>query len=39
MSSLPNLPEESFRDTIATISEDGKRNYIHSKKYLIEFRK
>ena len=32
MSSLPNLPEESFRDTIATISEDGKRNYIHSKK-------
>jgi cytochrome c oxidase accessory protein FixG len=32
MSSLSNLPEESFRDTIATISEDGKRNYIHPKK-------
>lgn len=32
MSSSPNLPEESFRDTIATISEDGKRNYIHPKK-------
>jgi cytochrome c oxidase accessory protein FixG len=32
MSNQHNLPDESFRDSIATISEDGKRNYIHPKK-------
>ena len=32
MSNQPNLPDESFRDSISTISEDGKRNYIFPKK-------
>ena len=27
-----NIPDESFRDTIGTINEDGERNYIHPKK-------
>ncbi|MEZ4853439.1 cytochrome c oxidase accessory protein CcoG [Flavobacterium sp.] len=27
-----HLPDESFRDSIGTITEDGKRNYIHPKK-------
>ncbi|WP_322549436.1 cytochrome c oxidase accessory protein CcoG [Flavobacterium psychraquaticum] len=27
-----NLPDESFRDSISTISEDGKRNYVFPKK-------
>ena len=32
MSNQPNLPDESFRDSIATISVDGKRNFIFPKK-------
>lgn len=32
MSNQPNLPDESFRDSISTITEDGKRNYIFPKK-------
>ena len=32
MSNQPNLPDESFRDSISTISEDGKRNFIFPKK-------
>ena len=27
-----NLPDDSFRDSISTISEDGKRNYVKPKK-------
>ncbi len=27
-----NLPDDSFRDSISTISEDGKRNYVFPKK-------
>ena len=27
-----NLPDESFRDSISTITEDGKRNYVFPKK-------
>ncbi len=29
---MANLPDESFRDTIATIDEDGNRKYIFPKK-------
>lgn len=29
---MSNLPDESFRDTIATIDEEGKRRYIFPKK-------
>ena len=29
---MSNLPDESFRDTIGTIDEKGKRNFIHPKK-------
>ncbi|MBS1741931.1 MAG: 4Fe-4S binding protein [Bacteroidetes bacterium] len=35
MSSIPTPPtqhEEIFRDSVATISKEGKRNYIHPKK-------
>ncbi|MFD2907726.1 cytochrome c oxidase accessory protein CcoG [Flavobacterium ardleyense] len=32
MSNHQNLPDESFRDSISTISEDGKRNYVFPKK-------
>lgn len=30
--SSSHLPDESFRDSIGTITEDGKRNYIHPKQ-------
>ncbi len=30
--STSHLPDESFRDSIGTITKDGKRNYIHPKK-------
>ena len=29
---MSNLPDESFRDSIGTINEEGKRNFIHPKK-------
>lgn len=29
---MSNLPDDSFRDTIATINAEGKRNFIHPKK-------
>ena len=29
---MSNLPDESFRDTIATINAEGKRNFIYPKK-------
>ncbi|VXB87027.1 Cytochrome c oxidase accessory protein CcoG [Flavobacterium sp. 9AF] len=29
---MSNLPDESFRDSIATINEEGKRNFIFPKK-------
>lgn len=29
---MAQLPDEAFRDTIATIDDDGKRKYIHPKK-------
>jgi cytochrome c oxidase accessory protein FixG len=29
---MSQLPDEAFRDTIATIDDDGKRKYIHPKK-------
>ncbi|NHN24443.1 cytochrome c oxidase accessory protein CcoG [Flavobacterium jejuense] len=29
---MSNQPDESFRDTIGTIDEQGKRNFIHPKK-------
>lgn len=32
MSTTGEQPEESFRDHIATIAEDGKRNWIYAKK-------
>lgn len=33
MSLVQNIPDnESFRDSVATISKEGKRNYIHPKK-------
>ena len=32
MSNHLNLPDESFRDSISTITEDGKRNYVFPKK-------
>ena len=33
MSLVQNIPgKESFRDSVATISKEGKRNYIHPKK-------
>ena len=28
---MSNLPNESFRDTIATIDKEGKRNFIFPK--------
>ncbi len=30
--STSNTQDESFRDTIGTITKEGKRNYIHPKK-------
>lgn len=30
--STSHLPDESFRDSIGTITKDGKRNYIHPKE-------
>src|SRR6188508_292041 len=33
MSSVQNITvDESFRDSVATITKEGKRNYIHPKK-------
>ena len=32
MSNQPKISDESFRDSISTITEDGKRNYIFPKK-------
>lgn len=29
---MATLPDESFRDSIGTINEDGKRNFIFPKK-------
>ena len=29
---MAKLPDDSFRDTIGTIDEQGKRNFIHPKK-------
>ncbi|MFN8275137.1 MAG: cytochrome c oxidase accessory protein CcoG [Flavobacteriaceae bacterium] len=29
---MAQIPDEAFRDTIATIDDDGKRKYIHPKK-------
>ncbi|MEO5892524.1 MAG: cytochrome c oxidase accessory protein CcoG [Ferruginibacter sp.] len=38
MTSIKNIPvKESFRDSVATISKDGKRNYIHPKKPVGKF--
>lgn len=34
---MSNLPDESFRDTIGTIDEEGKRNFIHPKKPVGKF--
>lgn len=32
MSNPIHLPDDSFRDSISTINEDGKRNYVYPKK-------
>ena len=32
MSNQIHLPDDSFRDSISTINEDGKRNYVYPKK-------
>ncbi|MEP7142641.1 MAG: cytochrome c oxidase accessory protein CcoG [Ferruginibacter sp.] len=38
MSLVQNIPvKESFRDSVATISKEGKRNYIHPKKPVGKF--
>ncbi|CCG53120.1 Probable cytochrome cbb3 oxidase maturation protein CcoG [Flavobacterium indicum GPTSA100-9 = DSM 17447] len=34
---MSNLPDESFRDTIATIDKEGKRNFIFPKKPVGKF--